>query len=533
MGMSASQARLLSLQARQSNLEYQGQQINQARTVLSQQSTALYNSLLSMTVPTPPSTTDFQTIEYSGVMGATEFTLGTITPEASGDTYNVEIKYERNGAAIKGGSYMSVSSYNEPEYLTGTFVSYEQPQTVNYIRQGIADEVQSNELESGKYNDGTDIMHSVTGSQPGYSGKYYYTDSKGNYVAADTYEEANANTKGGVVFIATTVGELKQNNPDYDWNNTDNLDYVYDHSDTGSYTTGGMTLAEFNNGIYYTTTSDGKTTQVTPGMLTQVGEDINGNALYTLPDNSLKAGNGNDKIKNPNYDPEEQAKGTTVGGNVVHNISEEVLGSSYEGALKAIANSYPEYKNASGEPDAQRISEDFQVFFQTNSAGTQVPYFVKRSELEQQATIASGTGQSQVEVFSLEANGTYTEAVQTEGCKLTFDSSGRISSIGIPIKDENGEFTGNYNTINLEAASVTDEQAYKDAYAEYEYETYLYDQKNKEINAKTEIIQQEDRNLELKLQRLDNERTQISTEIEAVEKVINDNIESSYKTFSG
>ena len=57
--------------------------------------------------------------------------------------------------------------------------------------------------------------------------------------------------------------------------------------------------------------------------------------------------------------------------------------------------------------------------------------------------------------------------------------------------------------------------------------------KQQEINAKTEIIQQEDRNLELKLQRLDNERTQITTEIEAVDKVINDNIEGSYKTFSG
>jgi len=53
------------------------------------------------------------------------------------------------------------------------------------------------------------------------------------------------------------------------------------------------------------------------------------------------------------------------------------------------------------------------------------------------------------------------------------------------------------------------------------------------VNHKTEIIQQEDRNLELKLQRLDNERTQITTEIEAVEKVIQENIESSYKTFSG
>ena len=44
MGMSASQARLLNLQARQSNLEYQGQQINQERSILAQQSSALYYS---------------------------------------------------------------------------------------------------------------------------------------------------------------------------------------------------------------------------------------------------------------------------------------------------------------------------------------------------------------------------------------------------------------------------------------------------------------------------------------------------------
>ena len=70
-------------------------------------------------------------------------------------------------------------------------------------------------------------------------------------------------------------------------------------------------------------------------------------------------------------------------------------------------------------------------------------------------------------------------------------------------------------------------------FIQYEYKQYEYDKLQQEINAKTEIIQQEDRNLELKLQRLDNERTQITTEIEAVEKVINDNIESTYKTFSG
>ncbi len=69
MGMSASQARLIQLEARQSNLEYQGQQINQERTILSQQCTDLYNSLLTMTVPTPPSTQDYTTVKYAGVDG--------------------------------------------------------------------------------------------------------------------------------------------------------------------------------------------------------------------------------------------------------------------------------------------------------------------------------------------------------------------------------------------------------------------------------------------------------------------------------
>ena len=119
--------------------------------------------------------------------------------------------------------------------------------------------------------------------------------------------------------------------------------------------------------------------------------------------------------------------------------------------------------------------------------------------------------------------------------QLEFDvSTGRITAITIPTTYD--ESTGEpiaYTTIDVSAATVTDETAYQDAYNQYEYDQYLYDKAQQEINAKTEIIQQEDRNLELKLQRLDNERTQITTEIEAVDKVINDNIESSYKTFSG
>ena len=75
MGMAASQARYLALVARKSNCEYEGQQINQARTVLSNQSANLFNQLLGLNVPVPPSTSDFTKTQYSYTDGVTDYTI--------------------------------------------------------------------------------------------------------------------------------------------------------------------------------------------------------------------------------------------------------------------------------------------------------------------------------------------------------------------------------------------------------------------------------------------------------------------------
>ena len=65
MGMAASQARFLGLTARQNNVEYEGQQVNQQRTTLANQSANYYNQLLGMTVPTPPSVSDYTKTVYT------------------------------------------------------------------------------------------------------------------------------------------------------------------------------------------------------------------------------------------------------------------------------------------------------------------------------------------------------------------------------------------------------------------------------------------------------------------------------------
>ena len=70
MGMAASQARFLGLTARKNNVEFEGQQINQQRTALSNQSANYYNDLLGMSVPIPPSVDDYTKTVYTFNDGA-------------------------------------------------------------------------------------------------------------------------------------------------------------------------------------------------------------------------------------------------------------------------------------------------------------------------------------------------------------------------------------------------------------------------------------------------------------------------------
>ena len=85
MGMSASQARFLCLTARKSNIEFEGQQINQQRTSLSNTSGAYYSELCNMVVPTPPSIDDFTKVTYSFNDGALTNTITSMIAQKGGE----------------------------------------------------------------------------------------------------------------------------------------------------------------------------------------------------------------------------------------------------------------------------------------------------------------------------------------------------------------------------------------------------------------------------------------------------------------
>lgn len=103
-------------------------------------------------------------------------------------------------------------------------------------------------------------------------------------------------------------------------------------------------------------------------------------------------------------------------------------------------------------------------------------------------------------------------------------------------KFEQDAITGRYakaGNTTLTPVEVVDNNAYDDAYNQYTYQQYLYEQEMQVINSQTAIIQQQDKELELQLQQLDTEQSEISTELEALDKVLGDNVDGSFKTFGG
>jgi len=182
---------------------------------------------------------------------------------------------------------------------------------------------------------------------------------------------------------------------------------------------------------------------------------------------------------------------------------------------------------------------DWVVRYVTNTTtGAEVPYFYSVDDLENaEYDPKKDTSLSNINCYTIGSEQKIEEHIALEHCKVEKDSSGRFISISIPDVDADGnplvDANGKdiYKTYALTTETTTDQDAYKDAMNNYEYEKQLYDQAIEDINSKIAIIQAEDKNLELRLKQLDTEQDAISNEMDSVSKVIEKNTESSFKTF--
>ena len=480
--MAASQARFLGLTARMNNIEYEGQQINQQRTALSNKTASYYSDLLGMAVPTCPSVEEFTKTVYTFNDGALTNQITSLIADAT-NPGKYKVSYIRSWTD----DFSVVSA--APSIITEVTAGAEYKIGATTLRQlGKAD---------GEKTVGTSIVLNgqtcpVTKAA---DGKYY----------------------------ATKTEEVKSMTP---CSNTDKASFLYflltDHNESGEQ------VYLDADGSYYSLAEDGtKTTK------TGVTED---DLIICMFDDTQtdpeKAVILVEKRADGNYYKESWSTTTSQ----VQLTDAQVESISYyanresDPYLSTLSND--QYNNLLKEEqaylkllqDQHGNTDNYYVRYVQNSATGEYEAIFYNEQDVKGAIYSDETNNSQsfIAAYKVGSAGRTEEIKGLEGCEIEQDSTGRYINIKLGTDGK---------TYALSTNTVTDQDAYEDAMNQYEYDKAIYDQSIEEINAKIEIIQAEDKNLELRLKQLDTEHNAVSNEKDAVSKVIEKAVESGFKTF--
>lgn len=195
--------------------------------------------------------------------------------------------------------------------------------------------------------------------------------------------------------------------------------------------------------------------------------------------------------------------------------------------ITKITDNYERYSGLSTIMAAQGLTEGTFYMYMKNGAA----YYTSEDDLN--STSFEPTEDDKVRYYgdySFDYQGVYKSESNVQAiAALTQESSGRLSTIQVVECEDDTDLVG--NTYSITTGTSDDQQAYEDAMNEYYYQKALYENEVEKINLETEKIQAEDRSLELKLNQLDTEQNAIATEMDSISKVIEDTIESVFKTF--
>lgn len=191
MGLAASQARFLGLTARKSNTEYEGQQVNQQRTTLANESASLYNQLTNLTVPTPPDIINYYTTEYSFNYKNNTYTLAALPIKDDKDSYTVSLSFNKE----------------VPGYRTVTADGIVVPSEANTRKMSDLEDLQKHIYAetNERPNDDADVLTFA------YNGNTYYSFNDKFYLFAPT-TQLQTKTYTGVKLEYTNAGEIKSLN---------------------------------------------------------------------------------------------------------------------------------------------------------------------------------------------------------------------------------------------------------------------------------------------------------------------------------
>lgn len=199
MGMAASQARYLALTARKSNVEFQGQQINQQRTLLASESANLFNRILAVQVPTTPNVNDYYTDTYSFEDGDDKYSFSQ--PAQNGDgTYKLRLTYDVSALEAKRTGQYTNATISDSNVLT--YNGYNSTLSVANIPDSDSDPmVMTRELLAK-------MDPSIVPGSTVY--KYYINDQTGTveyYISQETYDNIKSSGNFRALWGAETTLE--------------------------------------------------------------------------------------------------------------------------------------------------------------------------------------------------------------------------------------------------------------------------------------------------------------------------------------
>ena len=612
MGMAASQARYLTLSARKTNTEYEGQQLHQQRLNLANQSADLFNQMLTMSVPTCPDSNDFTTLQYSWSDG--------INDEVISDFYQIAVPNEDYNYVV--------TSYHYENVYTGQSKRMNAPEIQHSKKNQFTDkpdkqyQVKQSTYHKESLPGAGDDSYTVVVTRNGVESTHVF---KRMDKTIDNVEEVDAFTKRTAKVTAGdkatyTPADAATNTPATWGFDTDITftglkianDAFNPDADQGP---GNMPYKEVNitipaaydqNGNLVEANSlfkkidfddENQRTQIAQ-LLAVYGDKYDASKSYFAVDTGEV-----DAANNPIYaficgEDMDEASGSQgdiskvevrTGDNTAYYTDGTYILTA--GELSAIDLTDPDetqwkdqlfFHREENNPtfsnfeavgnctlnavslDTYNSNEDMQIEIQQvikdmKKGGNNVAYgnlsacfdpttgeyiggiysfkmfdhtyYTTTADLEtavkgayEDNAIATNGIDAQNKFCYYTSTYINTKIADTKKALMETDGKGRFSTV--KFEDDDTVYTLNCETI-------TDEEAYRNAMNAYFYKQEKYDKAVADINAKTEIIQAEDRELQLRLEQLGTEQTALQTEMEACQKVVSKSIESTFKTFGG
>lgn len=548
MGMAASQARYLSLAARKTNTEYEGQQINQERTVLANRTADLFNQMLSTSVPTCPDSNDYTTLQYSWSDGLNDSVLSDYYQLGTADedynyvvtTYHYEDVYTGSRKLMND---PKVQAERSLEYIYDPDVK-ENHKTIN-VKSSQYDTENDQYIITNALNDLRITLNRVDDSgdtrleldeiygrtytanarnftydsdADSYSYKTGEQDDDGNDIYL-TYSAVDMDNEDELALLKSTFGVDFDENAKYYYDKESNTYVLGEDIESRMGNVGDaadLTVRRQDDGTVYYTDGD---KYITAEELGNISKDNNQITLKKATEN-MSFYNfsyvGNCKLTELDADDISEKEVSTELAQIIKDMKGE------NGNATSAANLESCFDPDTGEYLGGIYS------FKLNG----VVYYTTQADLETSAESAyydeayayNGIDSQLNKLSYYKATYLNTKIEETQKALLETDGSGRFTSV---------RFENDSVVYTLNTETITDEDAYENAMNQYYYNQEKYDKAIRDINAKTELIQAQDRTLELRLKKLDTEQNALQTEMEAVKKVVSKNVETSFKTFSG